>query len=220
MSNIEQNASENLVEKTSFTNEVKEFYTTDFKALILTFFKQPINGILVIFQNRSSKSYIHALILYVSVAVLYIIGGFMLAGDKRAYWGLSEYLKIALFPVLTMLAISVLSFGIKSVSGKINIKDELMTGALCGIPLGLTIPGMLIAKIFGADNVLFFLMNPSSGGGIIIVLLFLYVFLMLINVFQQSLKSANTNDTLAWYLSPVCISLAIYLASKVSENLF
>ena len=216
---MENNLSENIQEKASFTEEVKNFYTGDFKDILMTFFQNPIDGILMIFQNPSAKSYSHALILYISVAILYVLGAVVLAGDMRNYMTVSSYIQVALFPVFTMLAITVLSFAVKSVSGKIIFKDELLTGALCGIPLGLLIPGMLVAKILGTDNVLTLLMNPTSGG-LIVVLLFLYVFLMLINVFQQSLKSAKSNDTLAWYLSPLCISVAIYLASKVSSNLF
>lgn len=216
---MENNAFENIQEKASFTEDVKSFYTGDFKDILMTFFQNPIDGILMIFQNPSAKSYSHALILYVSVAILYVLGAVMLAGDMRNYMSISNYIQVALFPVFTMLAITVLSFAVKSVSGKIIFKDELLTGALCGIPLGILIPGMLVAKLLGTDNVLTLLMNPTSGG-LIVVLLFLYVFLMLINVFQQSLKSAKANDTLAWYISPLCIALSVYLASQVCTNLF
>jgi hypothetical protein len=219
MENVEQDNTINASSKSTLVADVTHFYSSDFKNMFFTFFKNPISGILTIFQNPSDKSYTHALILYASVAVLYLVGTFLLAGDMRDYMNLSAYLKIALFPVLTMLAISVLSFAVKSIAGKINLKDELLTGALCGIPLGLLIPGLLASKILGSDNVLSLLMNPS-GGSILFILLFLYVFLMLVNVFQQSLKSAKANDTLAWYVSPLCIALAVYLASKISENLF
>lgn len=219
MENIEQDNTINVPSKSTLVGEVTHFYSSDFKNMFFTFFKNPISGILTIFQNPSDKSYTHALILYASVAILYLVGTFLLAGDMRDYMNLSAYLKIALFPVLTMLAISVLSFAVKSIAGKINLKDELLTGALCGIPLGLLIPGLLVSKVLGSDNVLSLLMNPS-GGSILFILLFLYVFLMLVNVFQQSLKSAKANDTLAWYVSPLCIALAVYLASKISENLF
>jgi hypothetical protein len=219
MENFEQENTANNYTKTTLAEEVTHFYSGDFKNIFLTFFKNPISGILTIFQNPSEKSYTHALILYASVAILYLAGAFLLAGDMRDYMNLSSYLKITLFPVMTMLAISVLSFAVKSIAGKINLKDELLTGALCGIPLGLMIPGLLVTKLLGTDNVLSLLMQPS-GGSIFFTLLFLYIFLMLVNVFQQSLKSAKANDTLAWYVSPLCIALAVYLASKVSENLF
>jgi hypothetical protein len=219
MENLEQDSMVNAQPKSTLAEQVTHFYSGDFKTMFFTFFKDPISGIQTIFQNPSDKSYTHALILYASVAVLYLVGTFLLAGDVREYMNLSSYLKITLFPVLTMLAISVLSFAVKSLAGKINLKDELLTGALCGIPLGLMIPGLLVTKLLGTDNVLSLLMQPS-GGSIFFILLFLYVFLMLVNVFQQSLKSAKANDTLAWYVSPLCIALSVYLASKVSENLF
>lgn len=219
MENLEHDNIVNASPKSTLAHEVTNFYSGDFKNMFFTFFKNPISGILTIFQNPSEKSYTHALILYASVAVLYLVGAFLLAGDMREYMNVSAYLKITLFPVLIMLAISLLSFAVKSIAGKINLKDELLTGALCGIPLGLMIPGLLVSKILGSDNVLSLLMNPS-GGSIFFILLFLYVFLMLVNVFQQSLKSAKANDTLAWYVSPLCIALAVYLASKISENLF
>ena len=168
MENMENSTAESIISKSSFTDEVKSFYTGDFKDILMTFFKNPIDGILTIFQNPSAKSYSHALILYVSVAILYVIGAVLLAGDMRSYMTVSSYIQIALFPVFTMLAITVLSFAVKSVTGNINFKDELLTGALCGIPLGLLIPGMLIAKVLGTDNVLTLLMNPSSGGIIVV----------------------------------------------------
>lgn len=219
MENSEQDNTANNYTKSNLAQEVTQFYSGDFKNILFTFFKNPVSGILTIFQNPSDKSYTHALILYVSVAILYLVGAFILVGDMRDYVNASGYLKIALFPVLIMLSISVLSFAVKSLAGKINLKDELLTGALCGIPLGLLIPGLLISKILGSDNIFQLLMNPAEGG-ILLKLLLLYVCLMLVNVFQQSLKSAKANDTLAWYISPLCIALAVYLASKVSENLF
>jgi hypothetical protein len=220
MENLDQDRSANPLSRSTFTDEVSQFYSGDFKTMFLTFFKDPINGISTIFRNASDKSFTHSLILYGSVAALYLVGAFLLMGPMREYMTLGGYLRIALMPVLIMFIISALSFGVKSLTGKVDFKAELLTGALCGIPLGLMIPSLLVARVLGSDgNAMAVLTNPLAGGTII-MLFALYMFMMLVNVFQQSLKSAKTNETLAWYVSPLCIALAFYLATKVSTILF
>ncbi len=218
MENSNQNSNQNS--GSTFTEEVSQFYSGDFKTMFLTFFKNPVSGVSTIFKNASDKSFTHSLILYGSVAALYLVGSFLLAGPARGYMNASAYLKIALLPVLVMLIISGLSFGVKSLTATVNWKDELLTGALCGIPLGLMIPSLLVAQVFSSrGNAMMLLMNPL-GGGSLIMLFVLYLLLMLVNVFQQSLQSAKTNETLAWYVSPLCIALAFYLASKIVGGLF
>ncbi len=134
---------------TNIANEVKNFYSADFKALFVTFFKDPFDGILSTFRISSEKSFIHSMILYGSVFVLYILGALILAGEMREYMTFGSFLSIGLIPVLIMLFISVLSFVIKSIAGRANFRSELLTGALCGIPLGLIIPLSLVAKVLG-----------------------------------------------------------------------
>jgi hypothetical protein len=78
--------------------------------------------------------------------------------------------------------ITVISFGLKSISGKPNFKDELLTGGLCGVPLGILMPLLLMIKLFASvDNIMSLVSNPAKLG-IIGGLILFYILLMLINI--------------------------------------
>ncbi len=196
-------------------NEVKSFYKGDFKEIIINFFKRPTDGMLSVFQKPSEKSLIHSAIIAVTVFLLFFIGSYLMAGSNfRKFMGFMSFVKIGLLPVLSMFIIACLSFVIKAVLGKANFKNELLTGAICGIPFILIFIVMILVQIFSGNNALTILANPGNAGtvGIIVII---YAFLMLINVVQQSLKSAKVQDALGWYLSPISVALSIYLASQI-----
>lgn len=200
--------------------EVKNFYQRDFKHLLLTFFQDPVNGLQSLFANPPAKGFLQALIIFGSVFVLYFAGSYLAVGDMRNYMRFSGFLSIALSPVLIMLCIAALSFGFKTFQGKADFKNELLTGALCGLPLGLMMAMALLLRIFGEGiNPLSFFSSPLSGGWLMTVAL-LYFFLMMVNVFQQSLRGAGYRDALAWYLSPVSILIALYVGMTIVGNLF
>jgi len=211
--------SDETVEKSTFSDEVKNFYKGELKEIFATFFKNPIDGILAIFRNPSEKAYTNSLILYGSVFLLYFIGSLILAGDARKYIDFSVFLKIGLMPVIMMLAISLIAFFIKSVSGKPDFKNELQTGGICGIPISLLLIMALIIRLFSDENIMRLVNNPANAGTVVLLLL-LYILLMLINVFQQSLKASNTKDAIAWYVAPASILTAIYLTFQISKVLF
>ena len=213
MENNEQNGPSSQESESNLMDKVKQFYKLDFKNIFILFFKNPIEGIYSVLEKPSEKSYSHSLILFASVFVLYIIGGYVIFGEGIRRADVS-YINIGLFPVIMMLIISSLSFAIKSISGKPNFKNELLTGALCGIALALIVPVLLIIKIFLEDNIYRLIRNPLEVGVVGTLLLF-YVILMLINVFQQSLKSSGTKDAFAWYLSPASILLAFYITIQI-----
>ena len=210
MENNEQNGPSSQESESNLIDKVKQFYKLDFKNIFILFFKNPIEGIYSVLEKPSEKSYSHSLILFASVFVLYIIGGYVIFGEGIRRADVS-YINIGLFPVIMMLIISSLSFAIKSISGKPNFKNELLTGALCGIALALIVPVLLI---FSEGNLYRFIRNPLEVGVVGTLLLF-YVILMLINVFQQSLKSSGTKDAFAWYLSPASILLAFYITIQI-----
>lgn len=208
MENTKQNAKKGL-------DEIKNFYKGDFINIIVTFFKSPIDGLRSIFKNPSEKSLINTLIISISVFILYLIGSYVIVGEARQYMKFFDFIKIGLFPLICMFLISALSFIIKSILGKADFKNELLTGAICGIPFGILIPILLITKIFVNDSNILSLMSNPMGGSLVVTLLFFYIILMLINIFQQSLKSSETKDAIAWYLSPASILFAIYLTSQI-----
>ena len=95
--------------------------------------------------------------------------------EARKVIEFSAFIKISAVPVIFMFVISSLSFAVKSLSGKPNFKNELLTGALCGIPLGLLIPVALIIKILvSEDNIEKLNRNPMAAG-VIGMLLFFYL---------------------------------------------
>jgi hypothetical protein len=185
----------------------------------MIFFRNPIDGILTIFQKPSGKAYTNSLILFGSVFILYFIGSIILAGNARHYLNFSDFFIIGLIPVIMMFIISIIAFLIKSISGKPNFKNELQTGGLCGIPISLLLFLAIIVKLFGNDDIMRLVNNPVTAGSIALLFI-LYILLMLINVFQQSLKASGTKDALAWYLSPASILLAVYLTFQISKGLF
>lgn len=208
MENAKENAKKGL-------NEIKTFYKGDFKEIMINFFKSPIDGIRSIFKNPNEKSLVNSFIIFASVFILYLIGSYIIVGEARQYMKFFDFIKLGLFPLICMFLISGLSFVIKSVLGKADFKNELLTGAISGIAFSLLIPVMIILKLlYGGNNMLRLISNPM-GGNLIGTLFIFYIILMIINVFQQSLKSSGTKDVLAWYLSPVSVLLAIYLTSQI-----
>ena len=203
-----------------FQEEFKNFYKADFKIILSTLFKEPIVGSLNLFKSPSEKAYLHSIIMYISVFVLYIIGFYLIIGEMRSYIKLSSIIKASLAPTILMLIITAISFLIKSMSGKSDFKSEMLTGALCGIPIALFLVLLFGIKIFASvDNVMQLLTNFKKIGVIGFLLIF-YIIIMLINILQQSLKSSGTKDNLAFYLSPVSILLAIYVSYEIVDALF
>jgi hypothetical protein len=197
------------------TSQVKDFYKQEFTALVKCFFMRPIGGLLETFRGATEVVYKNSLILFGSVFAFYFVGVFILLGSDISFGGA---LKLALTPVIMMIVVSAISFGIKSVSGKPNFKRELLTGGLCALPLALLLVCIIFIRFFVADDLTSFLMDPARSVakiGIAGTIVILYVLLMLFNVFQQSLKAADTNDALAYYLSPAAILISIYLTVRI-----
>jgi hypothetical protein len=219
MENTEQNETPKQDPKLTVGDEVKQFYKGDFKNIFTTVFTNPIQGIYELLEKPSEKAYKQSLILFASIFFLYLVGSYIIVGEARKYMEFSNFIKISIVPVIMMFVITCLSFVIKSLSGKPNFKNELLTGGICGIPLGLLIPIFLVIKIMASERDLMRLINNPMGAGVFATMIFFYLILMLINVFQQSLKSSGTKDAMAWYLSPAAILLAFYVTFKISKGL-
>ena len=219
MENTEQNETPKQDPKLTVGDEVKQFYKGDFKNIFTTVFTNPIQGIYELLEKPSEKAYKQSLILFASIFFLYLVGSYIIVGEARKYMEFSNFIKISIVPVIMMFVITCLSFVIKSLSGKPNFKNELLTGGICGIPLGLLLPIFLVIKIMASERDLMRLINNPMGAGVFATLIFFYLILMLINVFQQSLKSSGTKDAMAWYLSPAAILLAFYVTFKISKGL-
>jgi hypothetical protein len=204
--------------------EVKAFYKNEFKGLMVKFFKQPLDGLVDIFSGDTQKIFNSSLILFGSVYLAYIIGLKLLTGELL---NLGGCLKFSLVPVVTMIVISGASFALKTISGKPDFKREILTGALAGIPLVLILLIVLLLKMFfgpsPGDLLNFNPMRAADDLGLAVIVggaLLFYSGLMLINVFQQSLKAANTNDALAWYISPISVFTSLYISLRIVIAVF
>lgn len=193
------------------SNDVSNFFKDDFKEIFMAFFLNPVNGHAKNFQKPSETAMMQAGILMGVSFVACFIGMMMM-------WGTSDMgslFKMSLGCVLAMMMITAFSFGIKSISGKPDFKKEMLTGALCGIPMGLfMLVAALMTLILDDSSAMSF-----TGGGIIGMLLIAYPLYMMSNVFHQSLTSAGTKDTMAWWVSPAAILLALYLTARIGAEL-
>ncbi|MEO9020493.1 MAG: hypothetical protein ABI237_15670 [Ginsengibacter sp.] len=202
--------------------EIKNFYKKDVPAIIRKVLLEPVNGTYSLFVNRSEKSFNQSLILMASAAIVSMICVFLIIPSQiRQYapW-FSIMVKSAIFTIVFLLLISLISFGIKMISGKASFKNELLTGALCAIPFtALLLLLFLFSKIMMDEQMI---SSVAFGGysqilskaGIFLVFVF-YIILLCINILLQSLRASGTKDALAWYLSPIGIFLAFYFTLKI-----
>jgi hypothetical protein len=54
----------------------------------------------------------------------------------------------------------------------------------------------------------------------VVVVFILYIFLMMVNILQQSLKASGTKDVLAYYLAPAAVLLAWYITLRFMDSMF
>jgi len=200
-------------------DEVKNFYKGDFKNIFTTVFTNPIDGIYSMFKNPSPKAYTQSLILFASVFAIYLAGFFVVLGRYADLTPFSILIKMSLVPLVLMFSITLISFIIKSISGKADFKAELLTGGLAGIPVALFMVFLILIKLFGNESDYMTIIRHPYETGLIVILVILYIFLMLINILQQSLKASGTKDALAWFLSPAAILFSFYLTAKVMEGM-
>ena len=171
------------------------------------------------FADKTKTSVNISLSLYILVFVVYIFGVALLAGDNADKFDLVDYFKVGTMPVLVMLVISVMSFILKSIFGKTEFKEELITGGVSGIPIVLLMSGFVFLSFF-KKNLISKVMGDPFDLGVIAVLVFFYLFLLMINVFKQSLRANGLKDSLAFFVSPISIFMSFYLAYQIGIKLF
>jgi hypothetical protein len=202
--------------------EITDFYKKDVLNIIKKVLLSPVNGTYSLFINRTEKSFNQSLILIASSAVVCMLFAFFIIPSQvRQYApGFTIMMKSAIFTIVFLLLVSLVSFCIKMISGKASFKNELLTGALCGIPFT-----VLIILLFLFSKIM---MDPEMISGLayggyseiiakagFFLLVVFYIILLCINILLQSLRASGTNDALAWYLSPAGIFVAFYFALKI-----
>lgn len=217
------NQDQNQEEKTTFNkDEVKGFLKNNLPQIVKTYFKEPITGTQNLFLEANNKAYFNAVVLIVATGVLYIIIPYLLLGDMREYIGFGQMIKVGLSVATFLVIISLVSFGVKSIAGKPDFKKELLTGGLCGIATSIFLVIMIIAKLFFENTDITNIMRPFSllEDLKLLIVLVVYAFLLLINTLLQSFRASNVNETLAWYVSPIGIGVAIYITTEVVKIFF
>lgn len=201
------------------------FYTGSLPLLLRTVLLQPMDGTRRLFTGQGEGGPANAMLLMASTALLYMIVPWMLAGAAaRQFLGFSAVIKLGLAMLCCMLLVSCVSFVLKCVGGRPVFRQELLTGALCGIPLtGLLLVLVLFRMVWGDPSGLMMLASGLSAimqkAGLLLLLVF-YLLLMMINILQQSLRAGGTKEMAAWYLSPLGIFLSLYLTVKITAALF
>lgn len=204
--------------------ELKAFYRQGLPQFVKIIFLDPINGTYALFLNRTDKTYFHSLILIASTALLYVILPYiMMGGALREMIGFSAVLRVGMTVAVFMGLISAAAFGIKTLLGKADFKNELLTGGLCGIPLTALLLTLFVARLFIDEEVVASVMyNPMrilERTGFLLLVGF-YFLLLLINIVQQSLRAGRIKESLSWYLAPLGLILAGYVTSKIVISFF
>ncbi|MFZ1561630.1 MAG: zinc ribbon domain-containing protein [Saprospiraceae bacterium] len=196
--------------------QVTDFFKNSFLGIVKSLLTKPIAGTYEMFNNAKEEAYQHAVILLCTTGLAYVFLPYFFF-NKYMGLALGDFFKIGIVIIIVLMSISILSFLIKGISGKPDFKKELLTGGLCGIPMILY---LLYMCFFGASALE--MLNFSNMGqfGVLTFLMITYVFLMLINIIQQSLRSAKTNDALNWYISPIVLILSLYIGATIGKGLF
>jgi len=190
---------------------VKSFFKNDLLGMVRQFLSDPIEGTHSFFVNRNQHAYFQSLVLIGSVFVLY----------ARSFMTLGGMIRLGLLPVVFMVVISFVSFAIKSVSGHATFRDELFTGALNAFPLTFFLILVIFGVMFSGDNFLAYLNSFErlfESLNVIVILVF-YIFLMMVNILQQSLKASGTKDVLAYYLAPASVLVAWYVTARFVDSM-
>lgn len=204
--------------------ELKAFYKQGLPQFVKTLFLDPINGTYALFLNRTDKTYVHSLVLIVSTGLVFVILPYiMMGGVLREIIGFSAMLKVGITVAVFMGLISAAAFGIKTLLGKADFRNELLTGGLCGIPLTALLLTLFVARLFTDEEAVASVMdNPMmilERAGFLLLIGF-YFLLLLINIVQQSLRAGRLRESLSWYLSPLSIIGAGYVTFKIVISFF
>ena len=206
------------------SDRINAFFRNDLKGMVLQFLKEPLSGTFSLFEQRSPNAYFQSVVLTGTTAALYIILPFLCWGRGfRNAIELADLVKFAVIPVLFIVAISVCSLGIKSISGRSDFKTELFTGALNAFPLAFGMLFFSLFVMFGGPDISDMrnvgdLLNGMSAimrSAVIYLIVLVYLILMMINILQQSLKASGTKDALAYYISPAGVLFAWYVTFNV-----
>lgn len=210
---MENNLEQTEILKPNFNKEeVTGFFKNNLPQILKTYFTEPVTGTYSLFKNADNKVYQNSIVLISATAILYILVPYLLAGDMRDYIPFSGFLKIGLGIALFQIMVTVVSFGVKSITGKPNFKRELLTGALCGIPLCVLLALTVLGKLFISNLDITDMLNPSGITELrLLAIPAIFIPLLLINTLIQSFRASEVKENLGWYSAPIALGIAVVL---------
>lgn len=206
--------------------DVKDFIKTKLITIIKKIIAQPINGSYEVFAAPDKNKQSNAISLlglgFVATLLLLYLAT---PASVRHYIEFSLFIKATFVVTIILFLISVCTFAVKSAAGtKITFGEELLTGGLCVIPICIFLLLLFIFSIIASDRSFNFFeggyRNIVDGSSFMAIAALLYLFLYILTIIQQSLKSSKVNDALNWYISPLIIVLSFYLGGKIAGALF
>lgn len=206
--------------------DVKDFIRTKLITIVKKIIAQPINGSYEVFitpdKNKSTNAISLLGVGFVATLILLYLST---PSTMRSYIEFSYFIKASFIVIIILFLISVCTFIVKSSSGsKVSFGEEMLTGGICAIPVILFLILSLILSIIASDSSFNLLegnyRNLLSSGGIIVLVAVVYLFLYLVTIIQQSLKSSKVSDALNWYITPIIIVAAFYVGGKIGVALF
>jgi len=202
--------------------EVTGFLKNSLPEILKTYFTEPVTGTYNLFKNADNKVYQNSIVIISVTALLYIFVPYLLAGEMRSYLPFSSFIKLGLGIALFQVVVSVVAFGVKSISVIPTFKRELLTGALCGLPLILMLTVLIVGKIFISNLDINDMLNISAFGNLkLLVIPALFFPLLLINTLLQSFRASGVKETIGWYAAPIAVGIAFYLTRiLITEILF
>ncbi len=204
-------------------DEIKAFYKNSFPAIFKAVFAEPMDGTCKLFVEQGPDRYRQSITLIASAAITGIVLMYVfMPGMARSYVPFKSYLGLGLGVALLLVVISVLSYLIKLSAGKADLKQELLTGALCGLPIIVAFVVIATSLSLMGDSITNISYDPMGAlsKATVPLLAALFAFLLMSNIMQQSLRAHGVKDPIAWYSAPVAIGVSFYLTEKLFAALF
>jgi len=166
----------------------------------------PHKGVKEVATNPPKGSMNIALVLFILTATISLVWGLILS---KKYGALSF-----VQPVAAMFIISALLFLVKAISGKPNFKNEILSGAISGIPF----------ILLTLTSLVFYLLETGSrgvgfGSMTAMQIVMGVFFIMLANIIRQSLEASGVGKSLAWYFSLIIMFVSYFLAAEIQTEL-
>lgn len=180
----------------------------------------PVTGTQLVLANTVSVRIAAALMgvafIFVTSFALAIISQMYVLSAKTIMFGV----KIGLSFFLFLLMLSLVVFLVKKIFAVTTFKSDLMVGGLAGLALMVQTVLLLIVLLLFRDSLItMFVDGPVTFSPQVALLFFVIAYggLYMLLLVQQSLSIAGVSPSRSWYLSPLVVAAAVFIARNVGE---